>query len=167
MRPICSDVSNLRIEKRRTEAALTLTTGAVVRGCFFLASSSATHAPERVADLLNAETGFFPFELTAESRPYTVLYNRSQLVLVTLLDDDTIEAQLDPGYSVAIARQIRVRLSTGGTVEGQVRVYRPSGSDRLSDYARAHEVFRYIETADATVIVNVAHIVELRETTEA
>ena len=46
------------------------------------------------------------------------------------------------------------------------RVYRPSGRDRLSDYARGPEIFRYVETADGTVIVNADHIVELRETTE-
>jgi hypothetical protein len=121
-------VSEFRIEKRRAEAALTLTTGSTVRGCFFLSGSSASHAgPERVADLLNAETGFFPFELNAGTAPYTVLFNRSQVLQVTLLED-TIEAQLDPGYSVATERAIRMLLSNGDAVIGRVRVYRPSGS---------------------------------------
>ena len=167
-------MSEFRIEKRRAEAALTLTTGSTVQGCFFLAGSAASHSgPERVADLLNAETGFFPFELNAGSlphdagsAPYTVLYNRSQLILVTLLED-TIEAQLDPGYSVATEREVRILMSNGHTVDGRVRVYRPTGRDRLSDYARAPDIFRYVETADGTVIVNADHIVELRETSEA
>ena len=160
-------MSEFRIEKRRAEAALTLTTGATVRGCFFLSGSSASHAgPERVGDLLNAETGFFPFELTAAGHAYTVLYNRSQIVQVALLEE-TIEAQLDPGYSVATERAVRIVLSNGSPVEGRVRVYCPSGRDRLSDYARAPEVFRYVETPGGTVIVNAHHIVELRETTEA
>jgi hypothetical protein len=164
---IRADVSEFRIEKRRTEAALTLATGTTARGCFFLADSSASHSgPERVADLLNAENGFFPFELNADSSPHTVLYNRRQLVLVTLLEGAT-EAQLDPGYSVATEREVRILLSNGRTVEGKVRVYRPSGRDRLSDYARAPETFRYVETAEGTVIVNTEHIVELRETTDA
>ena len=159
-------MSEFRIEKRRAGAALTLTTGATVRGCFFLSGSSARHSgPERVADLLNGETGFFPFELDTGTAPHTVLYNRTQLLLVTLLDE-TIEAQLDPGYSVATERAIQMRLSSGGAVVGRVRIYRPSGRDRLSDYARAPEIFRYVETADGTVIVNADHIVELRETTE-
>ena len=162
-----SDVSEYRVEKRRAEAALTLTTGATVRGCFFLAGSRASHGgPERVADLLNAEIGFFPFELTADSGPCTVLYNRTQLIVVTLLEN-TIEAQLDPGYSVATERQVRMLLSNGETVHGRVRVYRPTGRDRLSDYARHPETFRYVETDEATLIVNSAHIVELRETSEA
>jgi hypothetical protein len=160
-------VSEFRVEKRRVEAALTLTTGATIRGCFFLAGARATHGgPERVADLLNGETGFFPFELNADNEPYTVLYNRAQVVLVTLLED-SIEAQLDPGYSVATERDVEMLLSNGHTIEGSVRVYRPTGRDRLSDYARLPDAFRYVETDDATVIVNTAHIVELRETTEA
>jgi hypothetical protein len=160
-------VSEFRIEKRRAEAALTLTTGSTVRGCFFLSGSTSSHSgPERVADLLNAETGFFPFELNSSTAPYTVLFNRSQLLQVALLED-TIEAQLDPGYSVATERAIRMLLSNGDAVIGRVRVYRPSGRDRLSDYARAPEIFRYVETATGTVIVNADHIVELRETNEA
>jgi hypothetical protein len=95
-----------------------------------------------------------------------VLYNRSQVVVVTLLEE-TIEAQLDPGYSVATEREVRVVLSNGRFVEGRVRVYRPTGRDRLSDYARMPERFATLKTADATVIVNTAHIVELRETSEA
>lgn len=158
-----SGVSEFRVEKRRTEAALTLTTGATIRGCFFLAGARASHGgPERVADLLNAETGFFPFELNADTTPYTVLYNRAHLVVVTLLEN-AVEAQLDPGYTIATEREVRMLLSNGESIEGRVRVYRPAGRDRLSDYARLSEPFRYIETDDATFVVNSAHIVELRE----
>jgi hypothetical protein len=158
--------SQYRIEKRRTAATLTLTTGATVRGCFFLAAGRARHGgPERVADLLNAESGFFPFEMNGGTSPYTVMYNRSHLVVVTLLED-TIEARLEPGYAVATERDVRMVLSNGETVVGHVRVYRPSGRDRLSDYARLNEAFRYVETDGGTRIVNSAHIVELREIAE-
>lgn len=160
-------MSEFRVEKRRAAAALTLATGATVRGCFFLAAQSASHAgPERVADLLNGETGFFPFERAGSEGPFTVLYNRSQLVMVTLLENP-VEAQVDSGYSVAPEREVRILLSTGAAVEGRVRVYRPAGRDRLSDYARLPEAFRYVETPAATIVINTAHIVELRETAEA
>jgi len=151
------------------EAALTLTSGAIVRGWFFLSFSRATQSgPERVADLLNSETGFFPFELAADSPPArgTVLYNRSQVVVVTLVEG-AFEAQLDPGYAVAPEHEVRMLLSTGRTVDGRLRVYCPAGRDRLSDSTRAAEMFRYVETETATVIVNSAHIVELRETNQA
>lgn len=149
------------------EAALTLTSGVIVRGWFFLSFSRATQSgPERVADLLNSETGFFPFELAGETAPGTVLYNRSQVVVVTLLED-AVEAQLDPGYAVAPEHEVRMLLSTGRTVDGRLRVYCPVGRDRLSDSTRAPEIFRYVETDGATVIVNSVHIVELRETHQA
>ena len=116
--------------------------------------------------LLNGVAGFFPFELHDDTVPYTVLYNRTHIVQVSLIGD-MVEPQLAPGYSLATERAVRVLLSNGNAVKGRVRVYRPNGRDRLSDYARESEMFRYIETADGTVIVNADHIVELRETTEA
>ena len=155
-------MSELRVEKRRAAAELTLSTGGKVRGSFFLAGSSATHfGPERVGDLLNGEAGFFPFAV--ESDGATALYNRMQLVSVRLLES-TGEARLDPGYELATERRVSMLLTNGESLCGAVRVYRPAGRDRLSDYARSAEVFRYVETPDATFIVNSAHIVELKET---
>lgn len=152
--------SEFRIEKRRAEADLTLTTGATIHGCFFLSSSSSSHAgPERVGDLLNAETGFIPFELPSGE---TALYNRSQIVLVRL-PADTNEARLEPGYEVATRCPVSILLSTGRRILGTVSIFRPIGRDRLSDYARTEHVFRYVELAEHTLIVNTAHIVELRE----
>jgi hypothetical protein len=160
-------VSEYRVEKRRAQAVLTLSTGSRVRGCFFLASSRASQGgPERVVDLLNSESGFFPFELSAERGAPSALYNRSQVVLVTLLDNPT-EAQLEPGYSLATERLVRMLLSNGAEIVGSVRVYRPTGRDRLSDYARLPDTFRYVETEDGTLIVNWGHIVELREISAA
>jgi hypothetical protein len=159
-------MSEFRIEKRRALAELTLTSGPTVRGSFFLAGSSAGHAgPERIADLLNSETGFFPFELAGGAgagAPDTALYNRAQVVAVRLLDQTT-EAQLDPGYDVATERRVQFLMSTGITVAGTVRVYRPMGRDRLSDYARSPDTFRYVEAGSETFIVNMEHVVALRE----
>lgn len=158
-------VSELRIEKRQVPAELTLTNGAIVNGCFFLASSSAIHAgPERVGDLLNAETGFFPFRLgdPGVEESDIALYNRTHLILVRLVEPP-LEAKLDSGYDVAIEKQMRMLLTNGGTVTGSVRVYRPVGRDRLSDYAGTAQTFRYVEAADGTYIVNGAHVIELRD----
>lgn len=161
-------MSEFRIEKRKVPAELTLSTGAVVDGCLFLAgSNSARSGPERVADLLNAEPGFFPFEL-ANPGPdglTTALYNRAHLVRVRLRED-TDEVQLDSGYKTATKKHVTILLSSGETITGSVRVYRPPGRDRLSDYTRSSEVFRYIESTDATYVVNGAFVVELRETTQ-
>ena len=140
-----------------------LSSGGLLQGWFFLAGSSATHAgPERVADVLNAESGFFPFQVAAGATPDTVLINRGQLISARLLDE-SIEARRVPGYEVATVRQAEMLLSNGEMLSGTVRVYRPQGHDRLSDYARSTDMFRYVESAEGTFVVNFAHIVQLRE----
>ena len=58
-------------------------------------------------------------------------------------------------------------LSNGLRLRGSVRVYRPKGRDRLSDFARASESFRYLEAPDGTYLVNVRHLLELAEETDA
>lgn len=152
-------MSEFRIEKRREAAEVTLVTGATVTGVFFLAGSSPLHSgPERVADLLNSEAGFFPFECNGA----TSLINRAH-VLKVALPPQMIEAQLDAGYDVATRRCVKVLLTTGETITGHVVVFRPPGHDRLSDYAHIDERFRYVELADRTLLINSAHIVALTE----
>jgi hypothetical protein len=154
-------MSEFRVEKRRVAAVLTLATSATLKGSFFVAGSAATHdGAERVGDLLNAQAGFFPFELDSG---VTALFNRAHVVTVGL-PPGVAEAALDPGYEVARRRTVAILLSTGARLAGSVAVYRPAGRDRLSDYAKSDEQFRYVVTADRTILVNSAHIVELTET---
>jgi hypothetical protein len=152
--------SKFRIEKMRAPAELTLATGSTVRGCFFLWASNHSHqGPDRIGDLLNERPGFFPFELECGD---TALYNRAHVVLVCL-PPDALEPQIEPGYEVATRHTVTMLLSTGHRVTGTVSGYLPEGHDRLSDYARAERTFRYVETDAHTLIVNSAHLVELRE----
>jgi hypothetical protein len=156
-------MSDFHIEKQRAEAEITLSGGGSVRGAFFLAGSSSNyHCPERVADLLNEEQGFFPFGTNPEQAD-TILINRTHIVSVKLLERSN-EPQLDPSYDLATKRHVSMRLSNGTRLSGTVRISRPQGHDRLSDYARSPEAFRYLESPDGTYVVNYAHIVDLRET---
>ena len=160
-----ADLSVYRFEKRRIDATVTLSSGQTTHGCFFAAGDSLRHGgPERLIDLLNEEAGFVPFEIHQEDGTRTVLYNRRHIVLVTLAEND---ASLDPGYSVATRRFVSVLLSNGQRVVGAVRVYRPEGRDRLSDWARQPETFRYLETSDMALLLNTAHIVDVSEVPEA
>jgi hypothetical protein len=160
MEPV-SSTSEFRFEKRRADAIVTLLSGESVKGCFFIAGGSALHeGPERIGDLLNTETGFFPFEIHGDGGPRTVLYNRAYVTAVQVFDD---EAQRDPGYAVATRRLVSLLLSDGQRVEGAVRVYRPEGHDRLSDWTRQPDSFRYVEGQDSTLIVNATHIVAVTE----
>ena len=152
-------MSEFRIEKRQEPAELTLVTGATVSGVFFLADASHLHTgPERVGDLMNVEPGFFPFGTGGE----TMLLNRAH-VLKVALPPQMIEPQLDAGYDVATRRSVRVLLTTGESVTGNVVVFRPAGHDRLSDYTQSDEQFRYLELEDRTLLINSSHIVALTE----
>ena len=154
-------LSEYRVEKQRAAATLTLAHGINVSGAFFVAGASGVYpGPERIGDLLNTESGFFPFELTDAGGALTTLLNRDHLVTVRLEHN---EAMHDPGYRYAITRTLSLLLTTGERLTGEVRVYRPAGRDRLSDWARHGQRFRYVETPTATVIVNVDHIIEARE----
>jgi len=154
--------SEFRFEKHRADAVITLVTNENIKGCFFTADSSARRdGAERIGDLLNSETGFFPFEVDVDGgATATVLYNRAHVIAVRVMDD---EARRDPGYAVATRRIVSLLLSNSQRVDGDVRVYRPEGRDRLSDWTRQPEVFRYVEATDATYIVNAAHIVAVTE----
>jgi hypothetical protein len=156
-------MSELRIEKRRVSADVTLVTGATLAGYFFLSGSSQIHTgPERVGDLLNMEPGFFPFESNGE----TSLISRAH-VLKVALPTGVIEAHLNTGYHVAPRRGVKVLLTSGEEITGQVVVFRPPGHDRLSDYAHIDERFRYVELADRTLLINSAQIVALAEVIES
>ena len=152
--------SAFRFEKRRTKAVVTLVGGETVRGAFFVAGSANHDGLESVAELLNSESGFFPFEIQQDGIQRAVLYNRSHLIFAEVFDH---EEDRDPGYAVATPRDVSLVLSNGQRIDGVVRVSRPEGRDRLSDWTRQPGVFRYLEAADATLIVNSAHIVAITE----
>jgi hypothetical protein len=153
--------SEFRIEKRRTDAVVTLVTNETVHGCLFTAAGSAHGTgAERIGDLLNSEPGFFPFEIYGAAANSTVQYNRSHVIAVRVLDD---EARRDAGYAVARSQAVSILLTNGQRIEGDVRVYRPEGRTRTSDWTHQPEVFRYVEAQDGTYIVNSAHIVAVTE----
>lgn len=156
-------MSEFRVEKRRVEADLTLVTGTTLSGHFFLSSSSQGHVgPERVRDLLNSESGFFPFEMGGE----TAMINRAH-VLKVALPTQIIESQLDAGYEVAPRRQVKVLQTNGEEIVGDVVVFRPPGHHRLSDYAHLDERFRYLELDDRTLLINSDHIVAMTEVSQS
>jgi hypothetical protein len=153
--------SEFRVAKHRADAVLTLSSGETVSGCVFVAGGSARHTgPERVGELLNSENGFFPFEIHDAGNTRTILVNRRHLVIAALAEN---EASFDPGYDLATRRTVSILMSSGERLFGVVSVYQPEGRDRLSDWDRQLEMFRYVETADTTLIINMAHVVEVSE----
>src|SRR5262249_35724947 len=105
--------SAYRFEKRRVEATVSLTGGDSMRGSFFVAG-------ERVGDLLNQDSGFFPFEIQTGAGMQTVLYNRPHVITVLVGESEAARA---PGYAVAKRRDVWMMLSDGRRIRGVVRVY--------------------------------------------
>jgi hypothetical protein len=158
IRPVRSE---FRFEKRRADAIVAFVGGETVAGCFFIADGTKRHeGAERVSDLLNSESGFFPFEISGPGGAEMVLYNRSRVITVQVSD---AEERREPGYAVATRRHVSILLSDGRRIDGAVRVYRPEGRDRLSDWTRQPELFRYVEGEAVTLIVNSDHIVSVSE----
>jgi hypothetical protein len=152
-------MSQFKVQKQQVSASLILSTGAIRHGCFFVVTSLTHGGPERVGDLLNGSSGFFPFQ---HDNGTTGQYNRNHLVMV-MLPVGMAEEEFEPGFSVSLRRGVSMTLSTGTTIDGTVLVSGPVGHERLSDYARASKQFWYILTSRGTVIVNSEHIVELVE----
>jgi hypothetical protein len=152
-------ISEFRVEKSQVHASLVLSTGAMRHGCFFVVSSVPHGGPERVGDLLNSATGFFPFQHRDGT---TVQYNREHLVMVTL-PVGLAEEEEEASFPLAVRCEVSILLSTGTSIEGTVFISQPAGRDRLSDYARTSKQFWYVVTSRGTVIINCNHIVELVE----
>lgn len=153
--------SPFRMDKRRIEATLTLTSGQTVRGSFFLADTTVVgDGPERVDDLLNHTTGFFPFERLDGDRRLVVLFSIAHVAVVTLYGHEAREV---PGYEVARVRRVALHLVNDERVTGLVRVYLPDGRNRVSDWSHEPAVFRYLETDHGTLLVNIHHVVEITE----
>ena len=159
-----SPPSEFRFEKQRVDATITASSGPSTRGVFFTAGAGRHEAgPERIGELLNGASGFFPFEIHDTEGTRTVLYNREHVILVGLGEN---EEERVPGYSVATRRFVSILLSNAQRVVGFVRVYQPEGRDRLSDWTRQPDTFRYLQTGDLILLVNAAHIVDISEVPE-
>jgi hypothetical protein len=154
--------AGLQFEKHRAFARILLTNGEWRDGCLFVAGASAWHdGPERVGELLETNQGFLPLESPAGAG--TVLINPGHILMVELAED---EARSDSGYVVARRQPVSLLLSSGQRIAGVVRVHRPEGHDRLSDWTRQPGRFRYFETTSGTCLLNASHIVEVSEIPE-
>ena len=155
-------MSDLRIDKRRVTATLTLIGGDRLIGSLFLAEQAEHHAgPERLLDVLNGPPGFLPFESVSDAGGrQTLLINRANIVVVhtDAAVDDLAE---DHAYQVAVQKSVLLQFPGGDVLRGVLRIQRPVGRDRLSDAVRDDAGFRYLEGAGGVLAVNLAHVVRI------
>ena len=141
---------------------MTLVSGEVARGSFFTAGDTTRHeGGERIADLLNSETGFFPFEVEGDQRAAD---GPVQSIPPDLGGDFRQRGGAGPWVRRGRrAGRCRSCCRTGAGSTRSCASPGPTGRDRLSDWTRQPEVFRYIESGDGDFIVNAAHIVAVTE----
>lgn len=154
----------LRFDKYRAHARIVLTDGREHDGWFFVAGAARHGGRERIVDLLESDSGFVPFEMAAGTGAETRLVNPRHLVYVALgAEEVDLHAQWVSGRRQPVA----LSLSNGTRLVGVVYVDRPEGHDRLSDWARQPDMFRYVESSDGLLLVNAAHVVDLTEIDES
>ena len=155
-------MSDLRIDKRRVTATVTLASGEQLVGALFLAEQAAHHAGhERLLDVLNGPPGFLPFETMSDAADTrTVLLNRASIAVVQTeaAVDDLAD---DQGYQVAVQKSVLLQFDSGDELRGILRVERPQGRNRLSDAVREEAGFRYLESSSGVAAVNLAHVVRI------
>ncbi len=155
----------LRFEKHRAHARIVLTGGREHDGWFFVAGAAARHGGrERIADLLESNAGFVPFEMATGAGVETRLINPRHLVYVVL---GTEEVDLHAEWVGGRRQPVTLWLSNGTRLVGVVYVDRPEGHDRLSDWTRQPDTFRYVESSEGLLLVNAAHVVDLTEADES
>ncbi len=157
--------ASLRFEKHRAHARIVLTDGREHDGWFFVAGGAARHGGrERIADLLESATGFVPFEMDTATGGQTRLINPRHLVYVVLGSE---KLDLHSDWVIGRRQPVTLWLSNGTRLVGVVYVDRPEGHDRLSDWTRQPDTFRYVESSDGLLLVNAAHVVDLTEADES
>lgn len=158
-KPVMTD---LRIDKQRIAATLTLSAGDQLIGSLFLADRAATHAgPERLVDVLNDSAGFLPFEAVSDlGARHTLLINRAHIVAVQS-DRTAGELAEDAAYQVAPQKSVSLQLASGAHLRGVLRVEQPAGRARLSDAVRDQTGFVYLEDRSGVLAVNLAHVVRI------
>src|SRR5688500_12448840 len=107
-------MTDLRIDKRRVTATITLAAGERLTGALFLAEQAATHAgPERLLDVLTGPPGFLLLEAVSPiGERQTVLLNRAYIAVI---DADCALDDLadDYAYQVAVQKSVLLQLVNG------------------------------------------------------
>jgi len=164
--PICrlgarGHMTGFQIEKRRARVRITLASGTTVGAVVFLADVTRNgNRPERVGDMLNADPGFFPSEISEAPAPRMTLFNRDHVVVVRLAEPE-LERELDASNAIAPRRRVTLLMTNGDVLVGELTIVAPEGHTRVSDAASSGERFRYVETESGTFVVNFDHVVEI------
>jgi hypothetical protein len=138
-----------RIPMNRLEVRLRLSDGTEKRADIFLHTASESHSgPETVDEFLNSARAFIPCLLTETSDPF--LCNKETIVSMAGVEDGAYILR-EEGTSPTAIHRVRITLSGGVLIEGDLHVFLPTENCRVSDFLNSTESFFPLRVADGRV----------------
>lgn len=134
----------------------------VLRGRMFLHDTAEKHqGPEKVEDVLNAPSRFFPIAVR-EGGEKTVLVNKAQTLYVKVAAQP---GRVQPGVQGAAswAVQVIVEMVQGAPLQGVVYFAQPPGRDRTLDGLNESEPYLCLVQDAAFYYVRLSSVVIVRE----
>ncbi len=128
-----------------------------LKGTVFISENIFSHTMKpRLEDLLNQQRRFFPFLL--EDEDY-ILFNKSQLILLRSSENDShdLEEQL-----MLEPQTVTLVLDNGNELTGNIYPNLPPDQRRASDFFNQDETFLPIYRENEKVIVNLDHVLFVR-----
>jgi len=138
-----------RIPMNRLSIQLRLADGSEKNADIFLHTVSDSHSgPETVDEFLNGPRSFIPCLLTESSDPY--LCNKEMILSVEGVEDGEVILR-DAGSEPTAVHRVRIGLAGGRRFEGDLQVWLPAESCRVSDFLNAADQFFPVHREDGTV----------------
>ena len=124
----------------------------------YLGETAESHfGPERPSDLLNGSNPFIP--ATDDDGTFTLLQRDAISVCTITADAEAGATPPAAGAESAISYAIRVRLSGGRQLAGELRFVRPEGQQRLQDGLNDAAPFFAVWEGDRVHLVSRRHVI--------
>lgn len=149
------------VQKIRVPVQLALVGLEPAAGFLSLSPSAELHeGPETLLERLNAPGRMLPFHRSADNA--FTLVSVDQIEWVVASTEVAPELLRPAHYITTREERVRVRTEGGITFEGILEMEMPHEFNRASDYLNADENFFPLASAQGTVILHKAHVLDVR-----
>jgi hypothetical protein len=147
-----------QIPKRKVRATVCIPGEADRATWLYLGETAECHfGPERPSDLLNGSSPFIP--ATDDDGTFTLLQRDAISACTIAVEAEAGATPNAAGAESAISHTIRVRLSGGRELAGELTFVRPEGQQRLQDGLNGSEPFFAVWDGDHVHLINRRHVI--------